>query len=424
MSPTPKRKILLLSYTFPPTPGIGGRRWAKFCKFLTKENIEFHVIHSNKSSYGGDFWRNDVENNPNIITYPISFKFNSILSNPNANIFQKILRRILMLWIRGSKFNPFDSTSFSKKRVNKLSKKIIKEEKIETVIITGPPYNILHYGVELKKENDVKLVVDYRDMWNGHPWEYKFQNTTLKQQGYALQQEKEILKSADAVFSVNAGLSRHLLKLNGEREADKFHVIYNGFDKNDFYLNVPKQKSDKIRMFFAGNIANDSFELVMDFVNSFKSLKINNPSLYSKFEFTICCHTTQKEFVTFLEGNVDENFIFINKLLPRDDYYKTLRSIDIGVVFLTEVYKDAFITKFSDFVLNENFIVQIGFKGDFSFYLKKHQIGKTYHLNKGYRFFEEIANANLDYSHYQDNGFDLEIVSEQVNDILLNLNLK
>ena len=40
-----KQHILLISYTFPPHPGIGGRRWAKFSKYLSKLNYIVHVIH-------------------------------------------------------------------------------------------------------------------------------------------------------------------------------------------------------------------------------------------------------------------------------------------------------------------------------------------------------------------------------------------
>jgi len=370
MSSKAKLKVLLLSYTFPPTPGIGGRRWAKFCKYQTEEEIEFHVIHSNKSSYGGNFWRNDIENNPKIISYPISFTLNSFFGNPNANIFQKILRRLLFFGLKWTSYNPFDSTAFSRTKITKLAKKIIEKEQIDIVVITSPPYNLLHFGIDIKRNSQTKLVIDYRDMWNGHPWEYEFQDINKRQQAYALRQEEEVLDAADLVFSVNAGLSKHLLKLNDNKQPEKFHVIYNGFDKDDFYLNIPKKKEDKIRMFFAGNIANDSFKLVKDFINSFKGLKENNRELYEKFELTICCHTEHKEFLAFLKSKVDENFIFINKLLDRDDYYKKLRNIDVGIIFLTQTYKDAFITKFGDFILNENFIVQIGFEGDFSSYLK------------------------------------------------------
>ena len=37
--------LLVISHYFPPVPGVGGRRWAKFVKYLSrKENVNVYVV--------------------------------------------------------------------------------------------------------------------------------------------------------------------------------------------------------------------------------------------------------------------------------------------------------------------------------------------------------------------------------------------
>ena len=67
----PDEPVLLVSYTFPPYKGIGGRRWAKFAKALARRGHPVHVIHSaGADSLKGSLWSADVEH-PNIITHPL-----------------------------------------------------------------------------------------------------------------------------------------------------------------------------------------------------------------------------------------------------------------------------------------------------------------------------------------------------------------
>ena len=46
-----KEHILIVCHTFPPEKGIGGRRWAKFAKYLSKDSYQVHVITKKKPKY-------------------------------------------------------------------------------------------------------------------------------------------------------------------------------------------------------------------------------------------------------------------------------------------------------------------------------------------------------------------------------------
>ena len=51
------KKVLIISYTYPPSNKIGGRRWAKFAKYFLKNKNDVWIITSkNKNQFG---WPND-----------------------------------------------------------------------------------------------------------------------------------------------------------------------------------------------------------------------------------------------------------------------------------------------------------------------------------------------------------------------------
>ena len=55
-----KKKILVVSYTFPPSPGIGGRRWAKFSKVLVQKGWDVDVIAAKITRDSESVWMKDV----------------------------------------------------------------------------------------------------------------------------------------------------------------------------------------------------------------------------------------------------------------------------------------------------------------------------------------------------------------------------
>ena len=54
------KKVLIIAYKFPPAHGVGGRRWAKFAKYLAREGYEVYVITS-KFPSGDISWEDDVQ---------------------------------------------------------------------------------------------------------------------------------------------------------------------------------------------------------------------------------------------------------------------------------------------------------------------------------------------------------------------------
>ena len=55
------KKVLIVCYSFPPYPGIGGRRWAKFSKYIKLLGTEVFVISSKNPFNEKSNWTTDIE---------------------------------------------------------------------------------------------------------------------------------------------------------------------------------------------------------------------------------------------------------------------------------------------------------------------------------------------------------------------------
>ena len=57
------KKIIIICFTFPPYEGIGGRRWAKFAKYLDRMRHDVQVLASSLPLVKKDSsWTKDIEN--------------------------------------------------------------------------------------------------------------------------------------------------------------------------------------------------------------------------------------------------------------------------------------------------------------------------------------------------------------------------
>jgi len=81
------KNLLIINYAFPPNEGVGGRRWAKFSKYLKNHNVNIRVINAKKQNNKLSNWVNDV-NGINVISLNTSYPH--ILQISPKTIFQKI----------------------------------------------------------------------------------------------------------------------------------------------------------------------------------------------------------------------------------------------------------------------------------------------------------------------------------------------
>ncbi len=234
---TEKKKVLIISYYWPPAGGPGVQRWLKFVKYLPDFGYEPHVYIPENPTYPivDDKLVNEVSPNAVIIKQRIKepYRWASFLSKKNTKKIssgiipskrkQSLIEK-LMLWVRGNLFIPDARVLWVKPSVAFLTDYIARHQ-IETIITTGPPHSLHLIGLQLKTKNTVKWIADFRDPWTtiGYHKELML-NENSEKKHKAL--EKAVLTSADQIIVTSPTTKSEFTKLTSK----PIEVITNGYD--------------------------------------------------------------------------------------------------------------------------------------------------------------------------------------------------
>jgi galactitol-specific phosphotransferase system IIB component len=132
----------------------------------------------------------------------------------------------MMLWIRGNLFIPDARKYWVKPSVSFLSH-LIEQEKIETIITTGPPHSVHLIGLHLKDKNNVKWIADFRDPWTSIAYHKKLKltNNSIKKHKKL---EGLVLNTADKIIVTSATTKTEFQAITQK----PISVITNGFDSD------------------------------------------------------------------------------------------------------------------------------------------------------------------------------------------------
>lgn len=265
------KKVLILTYYWPPAGGAGVQRWLKFVKYLrdfgwepvvyTALNGEMPVIDESLEK--------DVPSGLTVLKTPIWEPYTvykrfigrkkddrinaSFLSeNKKAGLMEKI-----SVWIRGNFFIPDARRFWIRPSIGYLQDYLAKN-KIGHVISSGPPHSMHLIAMGLKKKNpSLKWMADFRDPWTHIDFYEKLMLTPMADRRHH-RLELQVLKHADLVLSVGADMSMQFEEMYRKAggSADKFKVLTNGYDEEDL-LKEQVKKDEKFSMAHIGTLVKD-----------------------------------------------------------------------------------------------------------------------------------------------------------------------
>lgn len=236
------KKVLIITYYWPPTGGAGVQRWLKFSKYFRQFGWE-PVIYTPSNP---DFPINDnslLKDIPKDLTV-----LKTQITEP-YDIYRKIMRKkktetvnqgflsegkentflqSAMIWVRGNFFIPDARVFWIKPSISYLSD-YLKDNQIDAIISTGPPHSMHLIALGLKQKFNIPWIADFRD-----PWTQIDFYSQLKLSSFADKKHKklehQVLTQADKVVTISPSCGKDLEKLGGR----KVDVITNGFDTDDF----------------------------------------------------------------------------------------------------------------------------------------------------------------------------------------------
>lgn len=379
-----EQNILILCHYFPPVPGVGGRRWAKFVKYLSrKEGVNVQVVSAKntvkdvESSFAEELKSVNFQHHTLPSNYPHYLEF---LEFAKPSFWRKIMFRYQLFFLkRKVEGNYWDFSIFWKKHFEKTIPDLIGKNNITTVIVSGPPFRYTSYTVGLKEKfPQLKIILDYRDPWNDFNDPYPI---SADRHAFEQKLEKEILRKVDLTITVSEFQKK--LILENEPNCAPVKVIPNGFDTEDYQSNIrSKEPSDKIKLTHFGTLHYLKDYYWMPFFSAYARLKKEEPDFYERLEIHLIGYTPKQVSDFIEEKEVD---VQIHGILPPFEAYGELNQADIGLWFKYDGSPGDFATKFGDFISLKKYIWTFSKVGAVTDHIETHKIGKVF-----YRSDEEL----------------------------------
>ncbi len=236
------KKVLIITYYWPPSGGAGVQRWLKFVKYLREygwEPIVF-TVDGGEVPVTDPSLIKDVPQGIEVIKEPIwepytlykrvigqkkedKIQTGFLTENEKPKTIEK-----LSIWIRGNFFIPDARKFWIKPSVKRLSK-YLKENNVDAIVSNGPPHTTHMIALSLKKKFGVPWLADFRDPWTNIDFYDKLLLSKWANKKHH-KLEDEVINLADEVVTVSPNWAKDFL----EQSKREFQVIYNGFDEEDF----------------------------------------------------------------------------------------------------------------------------------------------------------------------------------------------
>lgn len=232
------KKVLIITYYWPPAGGPGVQRWLKFVKYLRDFNFEPVVYIPENPTYPmcDASFEKEVPNNIEILKHTI-FEPYSLANIFSKNQSKTISKGIIaaeenqsflqksMLYIRGNLFIP-DARKFWINPSVKFLKNYLEETAIDQIVTTGPPHSLHLIGLKLKKELQLKWIADFRDPWTQIGYHKKLKLTNKNKEKHK-DLERQVLNAANEIITTSFTTKREF----SEKTTKPITVITNGFEE-------------------------------------------------------------------------------------------------------------------------------------------------------------------------------------------------
>ncbi len=252
------KRVLIITYYWPPTGGSGVQRWLKMSKYLPSlgwQPVIYTPSNPERSMTDGTLLK-DIPPQAEILTHKILEPytiFKAFLGkknkdtgtgavNPINGSANKSLKMRISLWIRANLFIPDPRITWLRPSVKFLTK-YLKEHPVDAIVTTGPPQSMHLIGRELHRITGIKWIADFRDPWT-RIFYFKHLPLTKASHRKHLQLEKKVLLEADKVVTVTRPIVDELKGIirDGGGDRSKVQLIPNGYDEADYTEKVPQDE--------------------------------------------------------------------------------------------------------------------------------------------------------------------------------------
>jgi len=319
-----KRRVLIITYYWPPQGGSGVQRWLKFAKYLgqfgwepviyTPLNPEMFTI---DNSLEGELPKELKVIKRTIVEPYTLYKFftgkgkaslkpgyikSSSCEKSSLSTKESSWRERFSLFLRSNLFIPDPKILWMAPSWRFLLK-YVSYNRIDAIVSTGPPHSMHLIAKKLSQKSSIPWIADFRDPWS-KMFNFKYMGHLPLTVKKIEKLERGVLNSATAVVTVTRTIAEELSNLAGGRRVE---VITNGFDPADF-SSPPPQLDSKFTITYTGLFMEGQNPLALW---SYLGEKVKEESRFKEdlkilLVGNIDCHIVESIKSCGLEGNLEE----------------------------------------------------------------------------------------------------------------------
>ena len=326
-----EKRLLIITYYWPPTGGSGVQRWVKFSKYLPQFGWQpvIYTPENPEQLARDESLLADIPACAEVIkthiTEPYAVYRRLTGGKPGeevnpVNAQKKSWKKRLSLWIRGNCFIPDPRIGWVRPSVRYL-KEYLREHPVDAVVTTGPPQSMHLIGRGFKRALGVRWIADFRDPWT-EMFYYKHLGLTAASDRRQHRLEQSVLDEADAVISVTPLVQKDFQA----KTRTPVVLITNGFDEDDFPELSAPDREIKFRLVHTGLFAADGNPL--NLWDALARRCAADPAFRARLEIRLAGKVDAAVTDAIRARGLGDNLVELG-YLPHDETVREQRAADI-----------------------------------------------------------------------------------------------
>lgn len=245
------KRVLIITYYWPPSGGSGVQRWLKCVRYLREFGWEpiVYTVSNGEYPVSDPLLEKEIPEGVQVLKRPIWEPYQLYKRFTGQKTSQKVVSGFLKdkkpslsgrisVWIRGNLFIP-DARRFWIGPSAKFLRGWLKENPVDAMVSTGPPHSMHLIALKLRRKLNLPWVADFRDPWTNIDFYQELMLSKWADRKHH-RLEKAVVDNASRVVVVG-NVMREEFEEIGKRKVD---VVTNGYDEADVQM-VPASERDK-----------------------------------------------------------------------------------------------------------------------------------------------------------------------------------
>lgn len=352
---TGRKRLLLVSYHFPPVGGAGVQRPVKFVKYLRRFGWDVSVLMAANPSVPvfDNSLLSDIPEDTHLEkarTWEPDYALKKNMATQQNKTGQSISRlasvksacRKVVKSGAGLLLQP-DAQILWYPNALKAGKKLLKNVHHDAIMATAPPYSNLILASKLKKLFHLPLVADFRDEWDLSSKYLENHQQDHISNMIQTRLQKSVMNHSDAIVATTQASTERLLNRAQQFGTDAIgKCIYNGFDQDDFaqfeQTDEPVQSPDgqkRFRIVYTGTLWN--LTTVEPLIKAIESIHQNQPEILNHLELQFIGRKTPEQLALLERLNQTKCTLINEEYCAHQDALNKMATADALCLLLSDV---------------------------------------------------------------------------------------